>query len=106
MKNFKCLVLGLRLVLSGLLLMACGADKTDGGTDNLRGAVGRADLTFPQGMEISSAAFTGQAYLEPLIFNDEVYNFPQTNNVTFAPGARSSWHSHGGMIMLVTGGVG
>lgn len=106
MKNFKYLILGLLLVLSGLLLMACGADKTDGGTDNLRGAVSRADLTFPQGMEISSAAFTGQAYLEPLIFNDEVYNFPQTNNVTFAPGARSSWHSHGGMIMLVTGGVG
>lgn len=55
MKNLKCLILGLLLVLSGLLLMACGADKTDDSTDYLRGAVSRADLTFPLGMEISSA---------------------------------------------------
>lgn len=54
MKNFKCLILGLLLVLSGLLLIACGADKTDDSTDYLRGAVSRADLTFPLGMEISS----------------------------------------------------
>lgn len=64
------------------------------------------DLTFPLGMEINSDSFTGNAYLSPMIYNDEIYNFPQTNNVTFEPGARSAWHSHGGMILLVTGGVG
>ena len=55
MENLKCVVLGLRLVLSGLQLIACGAHKTDDSTDYLRGAVSRADLTFPLGMEISSA---------------------------------------------------
>ena len=65
-----------------------------------------AKLTFPLGMEIQSDTFTGAAYLSPMIENEEIYHFPQTNNVTFAPGARSGWHTHGGMIMLVTGGVG
>lgn len=63
------------------------------------------ELTFPVGQEVSGA-FTGTAYLIPMIMNDEVYNFPQTNNVTFEPGARSYWHSHGGMILVGTGGVG
>lgn len=40
--------------------------------------------------------FTGTAYLSPMINNDEIYHFPQTDNVTFDPGARSGWHSHGG----------
>lgn len=65
----------------------------------------REELTFPIGDAVSGA-FTGTAYLTPMIMNDEVYNFPQTNNVTFEPGARSYWHSHGGMILVGTGGVG
>ena len=72
------------------------------------GGIAAADdgLTFPLGMAINSDTFTGTAYLSPMINNDEVYHFPQTNNVTFEPGARSGWHSHGGMILLVTGGAG
>lgn len=66
----------------------------------------RDDLTFPLGTEIHSDMFTGAAYLSPMIEYGELYHFPQTNNVTFEPGARSGWHAHGGMIMLVTGGVG
>ncbi len=27
-----------------------------------------------------------------MITNDDTYHFPTTNNITFAPGARSSWH--------------
>lgn len=64
------------------------------------------ELTFPLGNRINSDAFTGAAYIEPMIANEEIYHFPQTNNVTFEPWARSSWHSHGGMVILVTGGVG
>jgi quercetin dioxygenase-like cupin family protein len=64
-------------------------------------------LVFPLGSAINfPGSFTGIAYLSPMIANDEVFNFPQTNNVSFEPGARSNWHSHGGMIILVTGGVG
>lgn len=63
------------------------------------------ELTFPIGEQVSGT-FTGAAYLAPMIMNDETYHFPQTNNVTFEPGARSYWHSHGGMILVGTGGVG
>ena len=65
----------------------------------------REELTFPIGNQVSGA-FTGTVYLTPMIMNDETYNFPQTNNVTFEPGARSYWHSHGGMLLVGTGGVG
>lgn len=65
-----------------------------------------SELSFPLGNAMGPPAFTGTAYLSPMIVNEEVFNFPQTNNVSFEPGARSNWHSHGGMIILVTGGVG
>ena len=41
-----------------------------------------------------------------MIQPDTVFNFHATNNITFAPGAHSTWHRHGGMVVLVTGGVG
>ena len=63
-------------------------------------------LSFPLGMEISSGAFTGTAYINPMISTDDVYHFPATNTVTFEPGARSFWHTHGGMVILAVDGVG
>ena len=63
------------------------------------------DLAFPIGTVISGN-FTGDVYFASMISQDDTYNFPQTNHLTFAPGARSYWHSHGGMILLGTGGVG
>lgn len=66
----------------------------------------KEELTFPIGEQIPSPSFTGQAFFKNLIANDDIYNFPQTNHLTFAPGSHSEWHRHGGMILLVTGGVG
>lgn len=118
------------VVLLGMLLSACGsdsgqsADESDNtGKDTYvenvsseekeqfipdSGIVENSDgLTFPTGNAVSfPGAFTGTAYLAPMIANDEIYHFPQTNHVTFEPGARSNWHSHGGMVILVTGGIG
>lgn len=54
------------------------------------------ELSFPLGQAINSDAFTGTAYIEAMINYDDIYNFPQTNNIIFEPGARSSWHTHGG----------
>lgn len=64
------------------------------------------ELPFSLGQKIESDSFTGNAYIEMMIANDEIYHFPQTNHLTFEPGARSSWHSHGGMVLLITGGKG
>lgn len=66
----------------------------------------RADLPFQTGTETAMPGFTGNAYLGQMISNEEVYNFPQTNHIIFEPGARSSWHTHGGMIIMATGGIG
>ena len=66
------------------------------------------DLVFPMGDPVSLPDyFIGNAWLFPLIPNEEVYNSPTMSNVTFEPEARNNWHSHeGGQILLVTGGVG
>ena len=58
------------------------------------------------GQKIDSDRFIGAVYLETLVPNEPVYHFPQTNSIVFEPGARSSWHVHGGMVVLATGGVG
>lgn len=62
-------------------------------------------LPFERGQQVSGE-FTGNVWLEPLIPFDDTYNFPATNNIIFEPGARSFWHSHGGMTIIGTGGVG
>ena len=87
-----------------LVLAACGSGQKQTASEETR--VTREQLTFPVGDRIENPAFTGEAYLKPLIAPDLVFNFPQTNVVTFGPGAHSSWHRHGGMVVLVTDGVG
>ncbi|MBQ8047504.1 MAG: cupin domain-containing protein [Prevotella sp.] len=88
-------------LLTSAFFVSCGVKKQAG-----NGGVTREDLTFPVGEKIESPAFSGDAYLQNLIANDTLFNFPQTNCVTFSPGSHSSWHRHGGMVVLVTGGVG
>lgn len=61
---------------------------------------------FPLGQKVESENFIGDAYLE-LVFTDEKPLNTGIGNVTFAPGARNSWHSHKvGQVLLVTGGEG
>lgn len=86
-----------------MALLAPDYDYTSSGETGI--LTTQAEVTFPIGMELG-ASFTGSAYLAPMIQNDDTYNFPATNNIVFAPGSRSSWHSHGGMVIIGTGGVG
>lgn len=81
------------------LLASCGQHKTTQ-------TVTKDQMSFPFGNRLPSPPFTGEAYLQPMIQLDEVFHFPATNHITFAPGAHSGWHRHGGMIVMVTGGVG
>ena len=90
-------------IAASLLVLTACTTKQASSSENV---VTREQLTFPIGEKIENPAFTGDAYLKNLIALDSVFNFPQTNNVTFAPGAHSSWHRHGGMVVMVTGGVG
>lgn len=72
-----------------------------------RGKIDKNEIEFPLGNAITnSPAFTGTPYIQNLIPLEDVYNFPESNEVSFEPGARSNWHRHGGMVVLVTAGVG
>lgn len=76
-------------------------------TQLTKGAVTSSDqLPFPLGNRVEAARFTGIVYIDNMINNADKNKFPQTNNIIFEPGSRSSWHSHGGMMILGTGGVG
>ena len=69
-----------------LVLTACTTKQQTASEDVMT----REQLTFPVGDKIDNPAFTGDAYLKNMIALDSVFNFPQTNNVTFAPGSHSS----------------
>ncbi len=72
---------------------------------------------YAQTMEISpngsrpaamgpSEYFTGSAIVDPL-FDANEHTRSTGGLVTFAPGARSAWHTHpGGQILIVTSGTG
>lgn len=63
-------------------------------------------LIFPTGNKITNNNFIGNAFLQELVTTDSS-NKTQVGNVTFEPGARTSWHYHpAGQILLVIDGVG
>lgn len=64
------------------------------------------ELSMTSGEKVDANRFLGNVYLKPMIREGEGLEFPATNLVTFEPKARSAWHRHGGMILLVTDGVG
>lgn len=65
-----------------------------------------ADQVFAKGDKITNNNFTGDVWLNSLISADTA-NQNAVGSVTFAPGARTHWHSHpAGQIILAIDGVG
>lgn len=61
---------------------------------------------FPLGEKTSSDYFTGTAWLNILVPQDETGSYA-IGNVYFEPGARNNWHTHpAGQILLITDGMG
>ena len=61
-------------------------------------------MIFPLGVESRGENFTGRIWLH--MMTKHTADCP-VGNVTFEPGCRNSWHTHGGgQILLVTGGRG
>lgn len=61
---------------------------------------------FPKGDKAPADDFTGTAWLNILVPQDETGNY-SIGNVTFEPGCRNNWHTHpAGQILLVTDGEG
>lgn len=54
----------------------------------------------------SAEFFTGTAFIDPLFSNTDQTR-ATGGHVTFAPGARSAWHTHpAGQVLIITDGVG
>ena len=61
---------------------------------------------FPRGKRTSPDYFTGTAWLNILVPQDETGSYA-IGNVVFEPGCRNNWHKHpAGQILLVTDGKG
>lgn len=61
---------------------------------------------FPRGTQTSSEYFTGTAWLNILVPQDETGTYA-IGNVLFEAGCRNNWHKHpAGQILLVTHGNG
>jgi quercetin dioxygenase-like cupin family protein len=62
---------------------------------------------FPKGDKAPADYFVGDAWVKILVSpNDEALDCI-VNDVEFAPGARTNWHTHpGGQILICTNGVG
>ena len=62
-------------------------------------------MPLPLGRDIS-ASFTGTAHRNDLVMPETMGGVPQTNVITFEPGSRSGWHTHGAMTVIGIAGVG
>ncbi|MGO9481286.1 MAG: cupin domain-containing protein, partial [Candidatus Kryptoniota bacterium] len=61
---------------------------------------------FPKGEKASADYFTGTAWVNILVPQDETKSYA-IGNVVFEPACRNNWHKHpAGQILLVTDGKG
>ena len=61
---------------------------------------------FPQGNKAPAEYFTGTAWVQTLLPNDDTLT-TVISNVVFEPGARNNWHKHpAGQILICTEGIG
>ncbi|MGN7203173.1 cupin domain-containing protein [Pedobacter sp. SAFR-022] len=85
------------LPLVAATIMACTQDQKLADT---------AAPIFPKGDKNTNDNFVGEVWVKSLVDADSL-NETAVGNVTFAPGARSKWHTHpAGQIILATAGVG
>lgn len=93
------LIAAVALIAVPVFLFAAGKNKKD---DSV--VTRLEDLPFAPGDE--TKGFSGPAWFRNMIQKENTYNAAETNLITFAPGSHSGYHTHGGMIVVVTGGKG
>jgi quercetin dioxygenase-like cupin family protein len=65
-----------------------------------------ANAIFPKGERTPQEYFTGTAWINRLVQQDETGTY-SIGNVVFEPGARTNWHTHpAGQILIVLDGKG
>ena len=102
MKKSNAILILMMIMTFCLTVTGCGKSKN---VQTANSDQNKSDCRFAFGDDVS-ARFTGTVYRNNLIASDDVYHFPETNVITFAPNSRSHWHVHGGMTVIGVGGVG
>lgn len=99
MKN-KCII----IVAIFLLLLSCQQTKKEILPEN-KTNMETTDI-FDKGNPLPGDWFSGSAFLFPLVATDKNNEF-SAGSVTFAPGARTNWHTHPkGQVLIVIDGHG
>lgn len=89
-----------KILATALPLALMGAEPASAESTVISPKRERADVVGP------ARNFTGHVVVEPLFTIDQSKR-ALGGHVTFAPGARSAWHSHStGQVLIVTDGVG
>lgn len=63
--------------------------------------VNEENSIFPKGVPNNPSYFTGEAYLYPIVDRDQTDGYYSAGSVTFMPGARTYWHTHPSVQVLV-----
>ena len=88
------------LLFLAILVASCNTKK------NTNEPIAQNNSCFPKGELLNSPNFTGTVWLNMMGAKDTSLH-ASYGNVTFAPGARTNWHSHpGGQILFITEGKG
>ena len=83
-----------------IIIASCNMEKKTNETNT------QVESAFPKGEKIASENFTGEVWVHMMGANDSTLH-TRFGNVTFAPKARTNWHSHaGGQLLLITKGRG
>jgi quercetin dioxygenase-like cupin family protein len=88
------------LIFITFLIAACNTEKKSNETKQ------QSESVFPKGEKLESENFTGAVWLQMMGARDTTLH-ASFGNVTFAPKARTNWHSHpGGQLLFITSGKG
>ncbi|WKL48928.1 cupin domain-containing protein [Flavobacterium pectinovorum] len=99
--NFKKSLIIVFIFCITLVVTSCNNKK-----DQLDHNTSTPNKIFSRGEKVTNTNFTGNVWLNNLAQADSI-NQNAVGNVTFAPGARTKWHSHpAGQIILALEGVG
>lgn len=101
----KNLTIALALLIMAMLATVSCNNRNS--SNNMEIQVNEENTVFPKGEPNNSSYFTGEAYLYPIVDREQTDGYYSAGSVTFMPGARTYWHTHPSVqVLVVTEGRG
>lgn len=92
------------LLMVVLTIASCGNRNS---ANNMKTQGNEQNTIFPRGVPNNPDYFTGEAYLYPMVDKEQTDGYYSAGSVTFMPGARTYWHTHPSVqVLVVTEGQG